>query len=73
MAERGARASGTPFISFFAPTEVLALARLRRSPMRLGAGASTLTADQLALNTGDFEDFVVNDGLILLTADESNQ
>lgn len=27
MAERGARASGTPFISFFTPTEMLALAR----------------------------------------------
>ena len=27
MAERGARASGTPFISFFTPDEVLALAR----------------------------------------------
>ena len=27
MAERGARASGTPFVSFFTPTEILALAR----------------------------------------------
>ncbi|HET6160519.1 MAG TPA: class I SAM-dependent methyltransferase [Dongiaceae bacterium] len=27
MAEKGARASGTPFISFFTPTEMLALAR----------------------------------------------
>jgi O-methyltransferase involved in polyketide biosynthesis len=27
MAERGARASGTPFISFFTPAEMLALAR----------------------------------------------
>lgn len=27
MAERGARASGTPFLSFFAPPEILALAR----------------------------------------------
>jgi O-methyltransferase involved in polyketide biosynthesis len=27
MAERGARASGTPFISFFMPAEMLALAR----------------------------------------------
>jgi len=27
MAEKGARASGTPFISFFTPTEILALAR----------------------------------------------
>jgi methyltransferase (TIGR00027 family) len=27
MAEKGARASGTPFISFFAPPEILALAR----------------------------------------------
>jgi methyltransferase (TIGR00027 family) len=27
MAERGARASGTPFLSFFAPAEMLALAR----------------------------------------------
>jgi O-methyltransferase involved in polyketide biosynthesis len=27
MAERGARASGTPFISFFTPVEMLALAR----------------------------------------------
>jgi methyltransferase (TIGR00027 family) len=27
MAERGARASGTPFLSFFAPSDVLALAR----------------------------------------------
>jgi hypothetical protein len=26
-AEKGARASGTPFISFFTPTEMLALAR----------------------------------------------
>jgi O-methyltransferase involved in polyketide biosynthesis len=27
MAERGARASGTPFVSFFTPQEMLALAR----------------------------------------------
>jgi O-methyltransferase involved in polyketide biosynthesis len=27
FAERGARASGTPFVSFYAPTELLALAR----------------------------------------------
>jgi hypothetical protein len=27
LAEKGARASGTPFISFFTPTEVLTLAR----------------------------------------------
>ena len=27
MAEKGARASGTPFISFFTPAEMLALAR----------------------------------------------
>jgi hypothetical protein len=27
FAEKGARASGTPFISFFAPTQMLALAR----------------------------------------------
>ena len=27
MAERGARASGTPFISFYTPAEMLALAR----------------------------------------------
>jgi O-methyltransferase involved in polyketide biosynthesis len=27
MAEKGARASGTPFLSFFTPTEIIALAR----------------------------------------------
>lgn len=27
MAEKGARASGTPFISFFSPPEILAMAR----------------------------------------------
>lgn len=27
MAEKGARASGTPFLSFFAPAEIVALAR----------------------------------------------
>jgi O-methyltransferase involved in polyketide biosynthesis len=27
MAEKGARANGTPFISFFTPAEMLALAR----------------------------------------------
>jgi O-methyltransferase involved in polyketide biosynthesis len=27
MAEKGARASGTPFLSFFAPQEIVALAR----------------------------------------------
>jgi O-methyltransferase involved in polyketide biosynthesis len=27
MAEKGARASGTPFLSFFTPPEILALAR----------------------------------------------
>ena len=27
MAQKGARASGTPFISFFTPTEMLALVR----------------------------------------------
>jgi O-methyltransferase involved in polyketide biosynthesis len=27
MAERGARTSGTPFLSFFTPSEILALAR----------------------------------------------
>ena len=27
MAEKGARASGTPFVSFFTPTEMLTLAR----------------------------------------------
>ncbi len=39
LAERGARASGTPFISFFAPEEMLALARRRRlsrRPPRVG-------------------------------------
>ena len=27
MAEKGARASGTPFLSFFTPAEIIALAR----------------------------------------------
>ena len=27
LAEKGARASGTPFVSFFTPTEILTLAR----------------------------------------------
>jgi methyltransferase (TIGR00027 family) len=44
MAERGARASGTPFISFFAPGEIVALAR--------AAGfteATTVSAAELGL------------------------
>ena len=41
-AAEGARASGTPFISFFTPTEMLALAReagFQRSPARVGRRA----------------------------------
>ncbi len=39
-AEKGARASGTPFISFFTPQEMLTLARdagFQRSPARVGS------------------------------------
>ncbi len=41
MAEKGARASGTPFISFFTPSEVLALARAAgfREARHVSAGA----------------------------------
>ena len=42
MSENGARSSGTPFLSFFAPQEMLDLARdgrVRRRPARVRARA----------------------------------
>ena len=41
MAEKGARASGTPFISFFTPDEIVALAR----DCRLSPGATRTGVD----------------------------
>ena len=43
MAERGARASGTPFLSFFTPTEILALARESGFRQADHVSAATLT------------------------------
>jgi methyltransferase (TIGR00027 family) len=44
LAEKGARASGTPFISFFTPTEMLTLARLIRSAVTLPAISRSTSA-----------------------------
>jgi O-methyltransferase involved in polyketide biosynthesis len=55
MAEKGAKASGTPFVSFFAPDEVLAMAR--------GAGFK----DANTISTKDMEQFYFRnrpDGLL---------
>lgn len=64
MAERGARASGTPFISFFTPDEVMALARgagfrdARHVPLSdLAKRYFANRADGLRPSTG--EDFLV--------------
>jgi hypothetical protein len=43
MAEKGARASGTPFLSFFTPTEILALAREARFGEARHVSAADLT------------------------------
>ena len=43
LAEKGARASGTPFISFFTPTEILTLARAAGFREVQHVSADTLT------------------------------
>jgi methyltransferase (TIGR00027 family) len=51
FAERGARASGTPFISFFTPAEMLALARQCGFPQVQHVSADTLTGRYFAGRT----------------------
>jgi hypothetical protein len=48
MAERGARASGTPFISFFTPDEMVALAREAGFKDAQHVSAATLAARYFA-------------------------
>jgi len=50
-AEKGARASGTPFISFFTPTEMLALAREAGFREVQHVSAATLTERYFAGRT----------------------
>ena len=51
MAERGARASGTPFLSFFTPTEILAMAREAGFREVQHVSAATLTQRYFAGRT----------------------
>ncbi len=51
LAERGARASGTPFISFFTPTEMLTLARQAGFRQVQHVSAATLTQRYFAGRT----------------------
>jgi len=53
MAERGARASGTPFISFFTPTEMLDLARRAGFKEARHVSAATLTERYFRDRTDD--------------------
>jgi methyltransferase (TIGR00027 family) len=53
MAERGARASGTPFISFFTPTEMLDLARQAGFKEARHVSAATLTERYFRDRTDD--------------------
>ncbi len=48
LAEKGARASGTPFISFFTPTEMLTLAREAGFREVQHVSAATLTQRYIA-------------------------
>jgi len=54
MAEKGARASGTPFISFFTPEEMLALARECNFRDVQHISAATLSARYFANRTDGF-------------------
>jgi len=54
MAERGARASGTPFISFFPPAEMLAMARDAGFKTVEHVSSSALAARYFAGRTDDF-------------------
>lgn len=51
VAEKGARASGTPFISFFTPTEMLTLAREAGFKVAQHVPAATLTQRYFAGRT----------------------
>src|SRR6266508_6772933 len=51
LAEKGARASGTPFISFFTPTEMLTLAREAGFREVQHVSAATLTQRYFAART----------------------
>jgi O-methyltransferase involved in polyketide biosynthesis len=51
MAEKGARASGTPFISFFTPAEMLTLARAAGFRDAQHVSAATLTQRYFAGRT----------------------
>jgi flagellar biosynthesis regulator FlaF len=53
MAEKGARASGTPFLSFFTPPEILALAREAGFEEAHHISASDLTRRYFANRTDD--------------------
>ena len=54
MAEKGARASGTPFISFFTPTKMLALAREAGFERAEHVSAATLTQRYFAGRSDGF-------------------
>lgn len=54
MAEKGARASGTPFISFFMPPQILALAREAGFSKAQHISAAELTARYFANRTDGF-------------------
>jgi len=54
MAEKGARASGTPFISFFTPSQILALAREAGFSKAQHISAAELTARYFANRTDGF-------------------
>lgn len=51
MAEKGARASGTPFLSFFTPPEILALAHESGFKKALHVSAADLTRRYFADRT----------------------
>ena len=64
FAESGARASGTPFISFFSPPDMLALARDAGFPRARHVSAAMLNQRYFAgrtdgLRTSTGEDFLV--------------
>lgn len=58
-AEQGARASGTPFISFFTPDEMLALAREAGFKDARHVSAAMLTERYFAGRTDGFEELLV--------------
>jgi methyltransferase (TIGR00027 family) len=67
MAEKGARASGTPFLSFFAPSDVLALARAAGFREALHVSLSELAHRYFTGRTDGFRPSTGEDLLVATT------